>query len=52
MNFVLCKDQPMMKQGESTTTHYDYHVMDEQLVKLDILGHDDPTTIKAFTRIY
>lgn len=32
--------------SESTTTHYDYHVMDEQLVKLDILGHDDPTTIK------
>lgn len=30
----------------SITTHYDYHVMDEQLVKLDILGHDDPTTIK------
>ena len=24
--------------SESTTTHYDYHVMDEQLVKLDILG--------------
>ena len=32
--------------SESITTHYDYHVMDEQLVKLDILGHDDPTTIK------
>lgn len=34
------------EKSESTTTHYDYHVMDEQLVKLDILGHDDPTTIK------
>ncbi len=33
-------------KNDSTTTHYDYHVMDEQLVKLDILGHDDPTTIK------
>ena len=32
--------------SESTTTHFDYHVMDEQLVKLDILGHDDPTTLK------
>lgn len=32
--------------SDSITTHYDYHVMDEQLVKLDILGHDDPTTIK------
>ncbi|WP_418965001.1 PolC-type DNA polymerase III [Cetobacterium sp.] len=34
------------QNSDSTTTHYDYHVMDEQLVKLDILGHDDPTTIK------
>ncbi|ADO83110.1 PolC-type DNA polymerase III [Ilyobacter polytropus] len=33
-------------KNESITTHFDYHVMDEQLVKLDILGHDDPTTIK------
>jgi DNA polymerase-3 subunit alpha (Gram-positive type) len=33
-------------KNDSITTHYDYHVMDEQLVKLDILGHDDPTTIK------
>ena len=32
--------------NESITTHFDYHVMDEQLVKLDVLGHDDPTTIK------
>lgn len=34
------------EKSDSITTHYDYHVMDEQLVKLDILGHDDPTTIK------
>lgn len=34
------------EKNDSITTHYDYHVMDEQLVKLDILGHDDPTTIK------
>ena len=33
-------------KSTSITTHFDYHVMDEQLVKLDILGHDDPTTIK------
>ena len=30
----------------SITTHFDYHVMDTQLTKLDILGHDDPTTLK------
>ncbi|MGL4392453.1 MAG: PolC-type DNA polymerase III [Fusobacteriaceae bacterium] len=36
-------------QNDSITTHFDYHVMDEQLVKLDILGHDDPTTIKLLS---
>lgn len=35
----------------SITTHYDYHVMDEQLVKLDILGHDDPTSIKLLQEL-
>lgn len=29
------------------TTHFEYHALEEQLVKLDILGHDDPTIIKA-----
>ncbi|NLK63131.1 MAG: PolC-type DNA polymerase III [Fusobacteria bacterium] len=33
-------------KSDSITTHFDYHVMDEQLVKLDILGHENPTTIK------
>ena len=32
--------------SEFKTTHFDYHVMDKQLVKLDMLGHDDPTTLK------
>ncbi|MFW5782753.1 MAG: PolC-type DNA polymerase III, partial [Candidatus Muiribacteriaceae bacterium] len=34
------------KNSGIITTHFDYHVMDEQLVKLDMLGHDDPTIIK------
>ncbi|OON92395.1 MAG: DNA polymerase III subunit alpha [Candidatus Epulonipiscium fishelsonii] len=28
------------------TTHYEYHSIDHNLLKLDILGHDDPTIIK------
>ncbi|PKM76355.1 MAG: PolC-type DNA polymerase III [Firmicutes bacterium HGW-Firmicutes-15] len=28
------------------TTHFEYHAIGDQLVKLDILGHDDPTVIK------
>ena len=28
------------------TTHYEYHSIDHNLLKLDILGHDDPTMIR------
>lgn len=34
------------KSSGTITTHFDYHSISSRLVKLDILGHDDPTVIK------
>ena len=33
-------------QSDIITLHYDYHKIDKNLLKLDILGHDDPTVIR------
>ena len=32
--------------AEQITTHFEYHSMEENLLKLDMLGHDDPTMIR------
>ncbi len=42
---------PLQRPAEDTesdivTSHFDYHSIDSSLVKLDLLGHDDPTVIK------
>ncbi len=31
---------------DTITTHFEYHSIDHNLLKLDILGHDDPTMIR------
>ena len=33
-------------QSDQITTHFEYHSMEENLLKLDMLGHDDPTMIR------
>jgi len=32
--------------SDQKTTHFEYHSMEENLLKLDMLGHDDPTMIR------
>lgn len=34
------------KDGNGLITHFDFHAMDDKLVKLDILGHVDPTALR------
>ena len=33
-------------ESETITTHFEYHCMEDNLLKLDMLGHDDPTMIR------
>ncbi len=32
--------------SDTVTTHFEYHCMEDNLLKLDMLGHDDPTMVR------
>ncbi len=32
--------------SDTITTHFEYHCMEDNLLKLDMLGHDDPTMVR------
>lgn len=46
LDFTPIQHPANNKDSGIVTTHFEYHAIGDQLVKLDILGHDDPTVIR------
>ena len=45
-DFCPVQNPPGKGSDHIITTHFDYHKMEDNLLKLDLLGHDDPSMIR------
>ena len=53
IHYITPMNHPADERDSTTvTTHFDYHSINDRLVKLDILGHDDPTVIKLLEEFH
>ena len=45
-DFTAVQHPADAEDAETVTTHFEYHCMEDNLLKLDMLGHDDPSMIR------